>query len=245
VTEDEPQKVVEARKVLDGVNRGMIRYGGAVVAAFAALVGIGAAGGPEGAVGIGVIALVAVSLGALPWRGIVKAEAAQNVVKEWDGRALRAEFDRFDEVVVDENEPRLQAAMQVGKQVQALTATDPDTDAMVDALMVRMRRLVADHTTASAAVDALKAAGAGSTGTERLAAAASRIDEEIGRILDGLSELYASLLEVEQGRAATTDTLGAVRDWLAAEAEIARSAQEAEAMRPAKGSKAGPAREEA
>ena len=61
------------------------------------------------------------------------------------------------------------------------------------------------------------------------------MDAEIARILDGLSELYATLLEVEQGRAATTDALGAVMDWLAAEAELSRDAEQREAMRPAKG----------
>ncbi len=52
-----------------------------------------------------------------------------------------------------------------------------------------------------------------------------------------MSDLYAALLDAESGAAGDpTADLGDVMAWLSAEAEIARAAQEAEAMRPAKGS---------
>ena len=84
---------------------------------------------------------------------------------------------------------------------------------------------------------ALEAAGAGDS--SRLADAAERLEDEIARILSGMSDLYAALLEAESGAAGDpTADLGEVMAWLSAEAEIARAAQEAEAMRPAKDSAA-------
>lgn len=240
---DEPQAVQDAREVMRNVNRGMARYVGGLLAATTAIVGLGVAGAGDAAMGIGVIGLMAISIGALPWRHITKQQKAMLVLKEWDGRELRASFDRFDESSVPEGDPRLEAARSVAQQVQALTASDDATDAMVERLMARLQRLVADHAAAAAAVAALSAAGAGSAGTGRLQAAAERMEAEITRILDGLSELYATLLEVEQGRAENAASLGDMLAWLQAEAEIARgvqpgaaakaAAEQAEALRPA------------
>lgn len=159
---------------------------------------------------------------------------SQEVLKEWEGRELRAQFDRFDSAATSEDDPRLDAARGVARQVQALTASDEATDTMVDRLMARLTRLLADRGAAASAVEALRAAGAGSTGTERLAAAAGRLDDESTRVLDGMSELYATLLDVEQGRSGDASSLGDMLAWLQAEAEIARSVRgEEEAMRPA------------
>ncbi len=114
------------------------------------------------------------------------------------------------------------------ERIRSLPASDAETDAMVTRLERRVRRLVTDEGAARSAVEALRAAGAG--GADRLEEAAGRLEAEVARILSGLSELYAALLEVEAGaHPAELEILS----WLAAEAEIAGAALQAEAERPA------------
>jgi hypothetical protein len=235
VTDDEPEKVRAARAAVEQFQGRMKVYNGGIAMWIVAIVVAAGAQLPEPAILSLLAVYVTWAIGGLLATGAPKIKGQHDVVKEWDSRALREEFDRFDHKSSAEGDPRLEAARSVARQVQALTASDPGTDAMVDGLVERLRRLTADHAAAAGAVTALRAAGAGAAGTDRLEAAAARVDAEIARILDGLSELYATLLEVEQGRAATTDSLGAVKGWLAAEAELAQAAEQAEAMRPARG----------
>jgi hypothetical protein len=70
-------------------------------------------------------------------------------------------------------------------------------------------------------------------GTERLAGAVQHLEEEIARILSGMSDLYAALIEAEASDGSNPASGLEVMSWLSAEAELARVARDAEAMRPA------------
>ena len=239
-TPAEPPAVIAAREGVKGMHSRLVVYLSGIAVGVLGILGAAAADLGQGAVLSIVGAYVVWCIGGSALLAGKKVQGDQRILKEWESRALRAEFAEFDRAVgaTTVEDPRLDAAAGMAERIRALQASDPATDQMVTRLEARLARLVTDQAAAAAAVQALAAAGAGG-GTSRLADAAGRLEEEIARILSGLSDLYAALLDAESGAAGDpTADLGEVMAWLSAEAEIARAAQETEAMRPARGAQA-------
>lgn len=236
---NEPPAVIAARKEYAALRKSTGIYLSGIAVGVLGILGSAAADAGQGAV-LGVVAAYVVwCIAGAGMLGRKKAAQSQHIIKEWETRALREEFAEFDRAVgrTDVEDPRLDAAAGMAGRIRALQASDSATDDMVTRLEARLGRLVTDQAAATTAVQALEAAGAGDS--SRLADAAERLEDEIARILSGMSDLYAALLEAESGAAGDpTADLGEVMAWLSAEAEIARAAQEAEAMRPAKDSAA-------
>lgn len=230
----EPPAVVAAREGLATHNKRVAGYVAAIVALTAAMVGVGAATKSELWFWTTFAVMMVVTFAGIPWMQPKQMAKDQQTVREWEARGLREEFARFDRQAsaTATADPRMEAAAGMADRIRALQASDPDTDTMVTNLETRLGQLITDSAAAKAAVEALDAAGAGGPGTERLSAAAAHLESEIARILSGLSDLYAALLEAESGNAAAT-TQPEVMAWLSAEAEIARASQD-EAMRPAR-----------
>jgi hypothetical protein len=235
----EPASVVAARKGVDQFHKRLGIYLGGIGVSVLALLGTAVAGGPPEAMGPIMALYVAWALGGVAWMRPQSLKQHRHVVQEWESRALREEFARFDSAAAGADDPRLEVAASMVRRIRALDSSPASTDEMVTRLEARLARLVTDQTAAAAAVTALEAAGAGAEGTGRLRQAAIHLDEEIARILAGLSDLYAALLE--SGTTGEAAALGDVMAWLQAEAEIARASQAAdpaaEAMRPARGAK--------
>lgn len=236
----EPPAVTTAREGVANYNKKVLAYVLAICAATGAMVGVGAAFDEGVFFWLTFAAMLVITFAGIPFLDVKKYESARHTIRAWEQRALKEEFDRFDRAASAEAsaDPRMEAAAGMADRIRALQASDANTDDMVTRLEKRLGQLITDESAARTAVDALAAAGAGSVGTERLAAAGQHLEAEIGRILTGMSDLYAALLEAESG--ATKDPtagLAEVMTWLAAEAEIARAAQD-EAMRPARESAA-------
>lgn len=239
----EPPAVVAARAGVRSYNLRVMWYVLALCAMTGVMVGVGEAFESGAFFWSSFAVLMGVTFGGIPFLREGQHRTDRNTIETWEARGLREEFAQFDrsaEVPVADD-PRMEAAAGMAERIRALQASDSSTDAMVTRLEQRLSRLITDEAAARAAVTALGAVGAGGIGTERLDAAAQRLEEEIGGILTGMSDLYAALLEAESGAASNpTATLGEVMAWLSAEAEIARSAHGSEAMRPAREA-AGPA----
>jgi hypothetical protein len=232
----EPLAVIEARAGVAETQKRLVVYLSGIAAGVLAILGTAAADVGQGVVLSTVALYVVWCIAGSMMLKASKTQGHQHVIKEWETRALREEFAEFDRAAGKTfvEDPRLDAAAGMAERIRALQASDPGTDDMVTRLEARLARLVTDQAAAATAVQALEAAGAGGSG--RLADAAHRLEDEIARILSGMSDLYAALLDAESGAAGDpTADLGEVMAWLSAEAEIARAAQEAEAMRPAKG----------
>ncbi len=230
----EPPRVVEARSTLQKGKLRVAAFVGSCFAGTAAVVGAGMAEvpGPVFA-GIFVVFIVGVLAG-VPFLKEDEQAKADHVIKEWESRGLRQDFDRFD--VPREADSRIEAAEGMAQRIRSLQSADVGTDTMVSRLEARLARLVSDELAASHAAEALVAAGAAGAAVDRLREVSDHLGDEAARILTGLSELYAALLEAESDvGSGPTEQLMA---WLSAEAEIARAAQEAEALRPAGESRA-------
>lgn len=221
----EPPAVIEAREASSKLQKRLAVYIGGIVVFVLALIGAATAGAPDTMVKAFVGIYLLWALGGIPMLRAHKSGNHLQVIKEWESRALREEFDRFDRASQVAEDPRIEAAASMATRIRALDASPPSTDEMVTRLERRLGALVTDQTAASAAVKALEAAGAGSDGTGRLHQAAERLNDEISRILSGMSELYAALLEVDAGAGSEPDLQG-VMAWLEAEAEIARATTE-------------------
>ncbi len=233
----EPPAVVAARASLKVVHKRMVVYLGGIALGVLGILGGAAADAGKPVIFSILGAYVVWCIGGSLLLGGRRLQSHRHIVKEWEARALREEFAQFDRALGKPTvaDPRVEAAAGMAERIRALQASDPATDQMVTRLEARLARLVTDQGAAVAAVQALAAAGADSVNTSRLADAAGRLEEEIGRILSGMSDLYAALLDSEAGAAGDpTADLGEVMAWLAAEAEIARAAQESEALRPAR-----------
>ncbi|MCO4769905.1 MAG: hypothetical protein KDA24_07715 [Deltaproteobacteria bacterium] len=229
----EPPSVVQARESVELFQKRLTVYVTGVLFFIFSIVGAAVADAPKSALFATLALYVVWALGGVFAMRATKQKDHQHVIKEWESRELREEFAKFDVAVQSTDDPRVAAAAAMADRIRALDSSPRETDDMVTRLEARLRSLVTDQNAAAAAVKALEAAGAGSTGTGRLLEASERLDEEISRIVEGMSELYASLLEAGS-RAQNAEDLADVMAWLEAEAEIAR-AQEREAIRPAGG----------
>jgi hypothetical protein len=232
----QPPAVIDARAAVKLLHKRTAVYLSGIAAGVLAILGTAALDAGQGPVLATVAAYVVWCIGGSMLIGSRKARESQHIIKEWETRALREEFARFDQAAGKSaaSDPRLHAAAGMAERIRALQASDPATEEMVTRLEARLARLVTDQAAAAGAVQALQDAGAGGESGSRLADAARRLEEEAARILSGMSDLYAALLEAESGAADPTADLGEVMAWLSAEAEIARAAQEREAMRPAR-----------
>jgi hypothetical protein len=227
-TEEEPPAVIEARALLArNIMWGNRAAGGAglgVIFVISSLVipslGGALAGLAAASFGVFVFGCAKYDRGGLP--------GAKRVLRRWKDRNLDAEFDDHERIaqpaLLDE---RVGAAGRMANQIRALASSEPKTVDMVTRLESRLRRLVTDEAAARAAIEQLQAVGAAADGS-RLTESAERVGGEIARILAGMSNLYAALLDADSDSGdASLAALGEVMTWLQAEAEVD------EAMRPA------------
>ncbi len=231
----EPTAVTVARKGIQAYNKRVAAYVAAVFGSTAMMVAAGELTQSRPLFWATFAVVTFVAAVGIPMMREKEHRTDRHTVREWESRGLRDEFDRFDRAAGAEvaEDPRMEAAAGMAERIRALQASDDATDEMVTRLEERLGRLITDEVAARGAVAALGAVGAAGVGTERLAGAVQHLEEEIARILSGMSDLYAALIESEASDGSDPASGLEVMSWLSAEAELARVARDAEAMRPA------------